>query len=62
MWGVWSEEDGDDGGLENAEGESGSAEVTKLSTTSVRSENPGEGSVDDIDATRLMLGGAFRIC
>ena len=60
MQGVWSEEDGEDGGLEYSE--SASTGVTRLSTTSVRSENPGEGSVEDIDAMRLMFGGAVRIC
>lgn len=58
MQGVLSEEDGDDGGLECREGESS---VTRLSTTSVRSENPGEGSVEDNDAIRVMSGGAVRI-
>jgi len=62
MQGVWSEEDGDDGGLEYREGKSESIGVTRISTTSVRSENPGEGSVEDKDAMRFMFGGAVRIC
>ena len=41
MQGVWSEEDGENGGLEYSE--SASTGVTRLSTTLDRSENPGEG-------------------
>lgn len=62
MQGVWREDEGEEGGLEYSEGELGSPEITtRFSATPDNNENPGDGSVEDKDATRSVFGGAFLI-